>query len=96
MKKWQLLVVILLNLFIAFGFFLENRGAGYSQFSSDLHNSIPVCYKLDDPSLFAKDLYLHDVANVKYYTPFFIETIRFFARCCDGNYLDGINLFAKE
>lgn len=94
MKRNQLLIVILLNLFIAVGFFIENKGSGFSQLSSDLHNSIPVCYKIDNPALFQKDLYLYDVNNVKYYTPFYIETVRFFARCAGGDYLSGINVFA--
>lgn len=94
MKKWQFVLVVLLNLFIAIGFFVENTGTGYTQLSSDLHNSIPVCFKLDDNSLYQKDLYLYDVRNVKYYTPFYIETIRFFAHCAGGDYLLGINIFA--
>ena len=94
MTKRQLLVLILINLFIAIGFFIENKGTGFSQLSSDLHNSIPVCYKIDDQSLFQNDLYLYDLKNVKYYTPFYIETIRFFANCNNGDYLLGINIFA--
>jgi hypothetical protein len=94
MKRKELLIVILVNLIIAVGFFIENRGAGFTQLSSDLHNSIPVCLKLDDPSLFPGDLYLADIANVRYYTPFYIETIRFFAWCSDGDYLAGINVFS--
>lgn len=94
MTKKQLLILVLINLFIAVGFFIENNGTGFTQLSSDLHNSIPVCYKIDDNSLFQKDLYLYDVKNVKYYTPFYIETIRFFAKCANGDYLLGINIFA--
>lgn len=94
MTKKQLLILILINLFIALGFFIENNGTGFTQLSTDLHNSIPVCYKIDDQSLFQKDLYLYDVNNVKYYTPFYIETIRFFANCANGDYLLGINVFA--
>jgi len=94
MQKKHWLILILLNLFIAVGFFIENKGTGFTQLSSDLHNSIPVCYKLDNPSLFQKDMYLYDVKNVKYYTPFYIQTIRFFAWCVNGDYLLGINIFA--
>ncbi len=94
MTKKQLLILILINLFIAIGFFLENKGTGFTQLSTDLHNSIPVCYKIDDQTLFQKDLYLFDVKNVKYYTPFYVETIRFFAKCANGDYLLGINIFA--
>lgn len=94
MKKTQWLALLLLNLTIALGFFFENRGTGFSQWSSDLHNSIPVCYKLDDHSLFQKDLYLYDVKNVRYYTPFYIQTIRFFAWCAQGDYLLALNIFA--
>lgn len=94
MTKKQLLILILINLFIALGFFIENNGTGFTQLSSDLQNSIPVCYKIDDQTLFQKDLYLFDVKNVKYYTPFYVETIRFFAKCANGDYLFGINIFA--
>lgn len=94
MKKKHLGLLIFLNLLIALGYFFENKGAGYTELSSDLHNSIPVCYKIDDPSLFKGDLYLFDVENVKYYTPFFIQTIRFFAFLAGGDYLLGMNIFA--
>lgn len=94
MKRKHLLLLILLNLFIAVGYFFENKGVGFTELSSDLHNSIPVCYKIDDPSLFKNDLYLFDVDNVKYYTPFFIQTIRFFAFLTGGDYLLGMNIFA--
>lgn len=94
MTKKQWLTLLLVNLCIALGFFFENRGIGFSQLSSDLHNSIPVCYKFDNDALFQKDLYLYDVNNVRYYTPFYVQTIRFFAWCCDGDYLLGINIFA--
>ena len=56
MTKKKLLILILINLFIAIGFFIENLGTGFTQLSTDLHNSIPVCYKIDDQSLFQKDL----------------------------------------
>lgn len=91
-KQW--FVLLLVNLSIALGFFFENKDTGFSQLSSDLHNSIPVCYKLDDDSLFQKDMYLYDADNVRYYTPFYIQTIRFFAWCANGDYLLGINIFA--
>lgn len=91
-KQW--LALLLVNLSIALGFFFENKGIGFTQLSSDLHNSIPVCYKLDDDSLYQKDLYLYDAGNVRYYTPFYIQTIRFFAWCAGGDYLLGLNIFA--
>lgn len=94
MTKKQWLALLLVNLGIALGFFFENKGTGFTQLSSDLHNSIPVCYKLDDDALFQKDLYLYDVNNVRYYTPFYIQTIRFFAWCAGGDYLLGLNIFA--
>ena len=61
MKKKHIGLLIFLNLLIALGYFFENKEAGYTQLSSDLHNSIPVCYKIDDPSLFQNDLYLFNV-----------------------------------
>ncbi len=94
MKTKQWLALLGLNLAIALGFFFENLGTGFSEWSSDLHNSIPVCYKLDDNSLFQKDLYLYDVNNVRYYTPFYIQTVRFFAWATQGDYLLALNIFA--
>lgn len=86
------IIVILLNICIAFGYYLGNLSANETHLSSDLHNIIPVCLKMDDPSLFAKDLFCNDVNNVKYYTPFYIETLRFLAKFTDGNYVQAINI----
>ncbi|QHI35219.1 hypothetical protein IMCC3317_05650 [Kordia antarctica] len=85
-------LVILLNICIAFGYYLGNLSANETQLSSDLHNIIPVCLKKDDPSLFAKDLFCNDINNVKYYTPFYVETLRFLAKFTDGNYVQALNI----
>ena len=91
MSKKLLLIVCSINLFIAASFFAKNIEIGYSELSSDLHNIIPMCMKLDNPDLFKNDLYLSDVTNFKYYTPFFIETVRFFGALAQGDYLKGLN-----
>ena len=62
------IIVILLNICIAFGYYLGNLSANETHLSSDLHNIIPVCLKMDDPSLFTKDLFCNDINNVKYYS----------------------------
>jgi hypothetical protein len=86
------IIVILLNICIAFGYYLGNLSSNETHLSSDLHNIIPVCLKMDDPSLFTKDLFCNDINNVKYYTPFYIETVRFLAKLTDGNYVQAINI----
>ncbi|PTX61485.1 hypothetical protein C8N46_104128 [Kordia periserrulae] len=86
------LIVILLNVCIAFGYYLGNLDANETHLSSDLHNIIPVCLKMDDPSLFPHDTFANDLDNVKYYTPFYIETLRFFANFTDGNYVQALNI----
>lgn len=95
MTKKHILFVVAFNLLIALGFYFENLGVGFSELSTDSQNAIPICYKIDNPNLFQDDLYLNDLDNVKYYTPFYIETIRFFSRLCKGDYIAGINLFSS-
>ena len=46
MKNKVFLAVLLFNILIALGFYFENIGVGYSELSSDLHNSIPTCNKI--------------------------------------------------
>ena len=86
------IIVILLNVCIAFGYYLGNLSANETQLSSDLHNIIPICLKKDDPTLFSKDLFCDDINNVKYYTPFYVETLRFLAKFTDGNYVQALNI----
>ncbi|MBC8755122.1 hypothetical protein H2O64_10595 [Kordia sp. YSTF-M3] len=85
-------IVILLNICIAFGYYLGNLSVNETHLSSDLHNIIPICLKIDDPTLFQQDTFLNDINNVKYYTPFYIETLRFLAKFTDGNYVQALNL----
>lgn len=94
MSKKLLYLVVSINLFIAASFFINNIGAGYSKLSSDLHNIIPMCIKFDQPELFKSDLYLNDVDNFKYYTPFFIQTLRFFSKLTNGDYLLSLNIIS--
>ena len=41
---------------------------------------------MDNPALFPHDTFANDLDNVKYYTPFYIETLRFITNLTDGNY----------
>ena len=91
MKRKHIFVIIL-NVCIAFGYYLGNLSSNETHLSSDLHNIIPVCLKMDDPTLFPHDTFANDLGNVKYYTPFYIETLRFFANFTDGNYVQALNL----
>ena len=92
MTKKQLLWVVILNLGIGIGFFISNIGGGYERLSSDLHNIVPMCMKFDQPSLYAGDLYAGDIDNFKYYTPFFVKTLRFFGFITQGNYVQALNI----
>lgn len=84
--------MLLINLIIASLFFIKNIGVGYSQLSSDMHNIVPMCMKLDDSTLYTSDLYLSDTNNFKFYTPFFIETLRFIGGIYKGDYVKASNL----
>lgn len=85
-------IVVLINLCIAFGYYFGNLDANETHLSSDLNNIIPICLKKDDPTLFAKDLYCNKLENVSYYTPFYVETLRFLAKFTDGNYVQALNI----
>lgn len=92
MTKRQFILMLLLNLLIASSFFIKNIGVGYSQLSSDMQNIVPMCMKLDDNSLFPNDLYLTTSQNFEFYTPFFVEMLRFFGGITQGNYVQATNL----
>jgi hypothetical protein len=94
MFKKYFLLVILFNLFIALAFYIENSDAAITQISGDLANIIPICKKLDNPSLYQKDLYLGDINDVKYYTPFYIESLRLIASITNYDYLKALNILS--
>jgi len=94
MNKIQISFVFLLNIIIAFGFYYWNLNAKIEDISSDLANIIPVCKKIDNPNLFENDLYLTDINDVAYYTPFFVQPLRFFAKFVDYDYLQALNLMS--
>ena len=78
--KYKLLFVITINIIIAVAYFIDNKDASYSELSSDIQNIIPVAQKFDNPELFTHDLYLDNLSNVKYYTPFYVQSLRFIAK----------------
>ncbi|WP_203257326.1 hypothetical protein [Hyunsoonleella ulvae] len=92
MRKKQLILIFLINSIIAFAYYFDNKDAHYSELSSDIQNIIPVAQKFDNPQLFQKDLYLNSLENVKYYTPFYIQTLRFIAKFTEYNYVQAINV----
>ncbi|MEZ4838922.1 hypothetical protein [Flavobacterium sp.] len=57
-------------------------------------NIIPVCKKIDDPTLFQNDLFLDQLSDVEYYTPFFVQTLRFFSKFTNADYIQALNLFS--
>ena len=94
MKFKNHIIVIIINLVIALGFFISNLNVNYSDLSSDLLNIIPVAQKFDNPELFKNDLYLNDINNVRYYTPFYVQSLRFIAKFTNHNYLQALNVMS--
>jgi len=94
MKSYKIVLVVLLNLIISFGFYIENQNAKIQEISSDLANIIPVCKKLDNNNLYKEDLFVNNVDNVKYYTPFYVQPLRFFAKFTNYDYLKALNILA--
>ncbi|WGD34860.1 hypothetical protein [Olleya sp. YS] len=92
LSKQKLLVIIVFNLVIAVAYYIDNLDANYSELSSDIQNIIPVAQKFDNPALFQEDLYLDNIENVKYYTPFYVQTLRFMATFTNYNYIQAVNV----
>ncbi len=90
MNRTKWIGIVLFNLIISGGFFLSQKNAGYTALSTDLHNIIPVCLKKDHPELFQDDLYLNELTNVQYYTPFFVETLRLIKHTAKTDYLTAL------
>ncbi len=90
LKPFHLLAIVALNVLIATGVYMEHKHDGYSNLVSDAHNIIGIAQKYDHPYLFKEDLFLNDINNVKYYTPFFVQPLRGFAWLANGDYVLGI------
>jgi len=85
--------VFFLNFAIALGFYYDDRNANATDISSDLGNIIPVCMKLDNPDSFKNDLYLSDIKDVEYYTPFYVQSLRYLSKITNGDYIKALNIF---
>lgn len=92
LSKPKLAVVLGLNFMIAVAYYLDNLNASYSELSSDIQNIIPVAQKFDKPELFQNDLYLNNIDNVRYYTPFYVQTLRGIAKFTNHDYVQAINV----
>ena len=92
MTKKHFLIVILFNFLLALAFYIQGLSANVTDISGDLANIIPICKKLDNPGLFVSDLYLDPIDNVKYYTPFYVQTLRFIASFTHYNYVQALNI----
>ena len=92
MKKQEIISVILINLIIAGAFWIYHRPSGYTALSGDNNNIIPICHKKDNPALFQDDLYLNDLENVRYYTPFYVETLRGIKHLFRIDYLEALKI----
>jgi len=78
---------------ISLGYYFDALNADVMDTVSDQWNFVPVAIKMDHPDLFRGDLFLDSVQDVKYYTPIFINGIRFFTFFTNDNYFAGLNLF---
>ncbi len=94
MNKKRFFLVIIFNTFIALAYFLNSSKAEITAISGDLANIIPICKKLDNVNLFKNDLYLGNINNVKYYTPFYVETLRFIATFTNYDYVRALNILS--
>ena len=92
MTKKHYLVVVIFNFLLALAFYIQGLSANVTDISGDLANIIPVCKKIDNPALFISDIYLDPIENVKYYTPFYVQTLRFFARFTNYDYVQALNI----
>jgi cell shape-determining protein MreD len=84
--------VFFLNLAIALGFYYDDRNANATDISSDLGNIIPICMKLDNLDSFKNDLYLSDSKDVEYYTPFYVQSLRYLSKITNGDYIKALNI----
>jgi cell shape-determining protein MreD len=84
--------VFFLNFAIALGFYYDDRNANATDISSDMGNIIPVCMKLDNPDSFKNDLYLSDSKDVEYYTPFYVQSLRYLSKITNGDYIVALNI----
>lgn len=82
--------LLLLSLFISMTFFWEGRTATVSSLSGDQINILTVCIKRDQPSLLQQDMIVGDPRNVAYYTPWFVDTVRWFSGQ-EHDYYKGLN-----
>ena len=94
MNRWKWFLVIFINFSIAAGFYITNLDAKVEDISSDLANIIPICKKIDNPKLYQNDLYLDNIKDVEYYTPFFVQSLRFFAKFVEYDYLQALNILS--
>jgi len=85
------LLPALVALFLAYGFYYDAKDATITATSSDQWNILPICIKLDHPGLYEGDLFAENTRDVKYYTPFFVNSIRFLTVYSEGNYIEGLN-----
>ncbi|HPJ43622.1 MAG TPA: hypothetical protein PLY21_14945 [Spirochaetota bacterium] len=87
----HLVVIVLLGLAFALGFYIDGREATVNNLSSDQWNILPVCIKLDHPELYKGDLFANDPNDIDYYTPFFVSGVRFCTKFSNDNYIEGLN-----
>lgn len=92
MNKKLMGFVFLINFAIALGFYFDDRNANATDISSDLGNIIPVCMKLDNPESFKNDLYLSDIKDVEYYTPFYVQSLRYLSKITNGDYIEALKI----
>lgn len=87
---WAIAFVIF-SLAISLAFFWEGMKADFSSLSGDQINILSVAAKKDYPRLLEGDLVVGEAQNVDYYTPVFVNIVRWLS-LPDHNYLRGLNI----
>ncbi len=90
----KIFLIVFLNLLIAIGFYTTHKNAGFTSLVSDVHSIVGIAQKFDNPQLFKEDLFLNTLENVKYYTPFFVQPLRFIASFTNYDYVQALNVMS--
>lgn len=85
------ILVISFFVLLSVGFFLDGIASNVTSLSGDQINILTIVKKLDYPQLYRNDQIAADIAPLKYYTPSFVNLIRFFSGS-DHEYILGLSL----
>lgn len=86
-------IITVFFLLLSLLFYLEDRDLTAIELSSDQWNFVPITMKMTDQNLFQTDLFMADMRDVEYYTPWFIKPLYFFSWLNGGDPMQGLNSF---